>query len=54
MSHIDIATDANGERYTTHTFAQHGDPWYGATILTDSVIARLRANDLLPLTEVSR
>lgn len=51
-SHIDLAVDANGHRYTTHTFGFSGDRWRGATILTPAVIDDLRKRGLLPLTEV--
>ena len=51
---IDLAEDRNGERYTEHTFGFDGDPWRGATILTPAVVARLRAEGLLPLTEVAQ
>lgn len=46
------AVDYTGKRYTTHLFANSGDWWYGATILTPSVVALLRQNDMLPLKEV--
>ena len=52
--HICLAEDANGERYTSHSFAQNGVPWRGATILSDRVVASLRSRGLLPLREVSR
>ena len=49
---IHLAVDRNGERYTTHCLATNSDPWYGATILTPSVVNQLREEGLLPLTEV--
>lgn len=50
--HVDLAVDRDGQRYTTHTFATWADPWRGATILTPSVVRRLRETGLLPLTPV--
>jgi hypothetical protein len=46
---IDLAVDANGERYTERTFGMDGAPWRGATILTPGVVADLRERGLLPL-----
>jgi hypothetical protein len=46
------AIDRNGQRYTTHHFARNGDWWRSATILSPSVVERLRRDGLLPLIEV--
>lgn len=46
------AVDRNGKRYTTHVFGFTGEWWQGATILTPGVIAQLRRDGLLPLTEI--
>ena len=46
------AVDRDGNRYTTHTFANRGDWWWGAAILTPVVVDRLRRDGVLPLTEV--
>jgi hypothetical protein len=48
----DLYLDASGNRYTTSVAAVQGDPWWGATILTRSIVARLREEGRLPLTEV--
>lgn len=52
MTHVDLAVDRDGNRYTTHTFGFDGDPWRGATILTPSVVRRLRECGMLPLTRI--
>lgn len=49
---IHLAVDRNGQRYTTHAFAQDSDPWRGALILSPRMVDQLRADGLLPLTEV--
>lgn len=46
------AVDRNGNRYTDASAASRSDWWYGATILTDGVLNRLRRDGLLPLMEV--
>lgn len=48
---IDLALDRDGNRYTTRCFADYGDPWWGATILTSGVVRDLRERGMLPLTE---
>ena len=52
--HGDLYVDRNGDRYTTACFGADGDPWQGALILSQGVVDRLRADGLLPLTEVVR
>lgn len=47
------AVDRNGKRYTTHTFADNNDWWYGVSILTPTCIVWLKKEGLLPLTEVN-
>lgn len=49
---VHLAVDRNGERYTEHTCARRGDPWFGAFILTSSMIESLRKDGLLPLREI--
>lgn len=49
---IELAIDKNGQLYTEHTFGKLGDPWYGATILLPTTVARLEREGLLPLEEV--
>jgi hypothetical protein len=46
------AVDADGNRYTTHRFGFEGQWWKGATILTASVVERLRRDGKLPLQQV--
>lgn len=50
--YIHLAVDRNGVKYTEHAFGFEGDPWRGAKILTPSVIQRLEAEGLLPLTRI--
>ena len=48
------AVDRNGQKYTTAVAGVRGDWWYGeAIILLPDVIARLKRDGLLPLTEVT-
>lgn len=47
------AIDHTGKRYTTHLFAQQGDWWYGATILTRGEINHLKREGMLPLKEMT-
>jgi hypothetical protein len=49
----DLYVDSDGNRYTTEPFGLDGEPWQGATILSDSVVDRLHSEGRLPLTEVS-
>lgn len=49
--HIDVAYDREGNAYTTHVFAQDGDPWIGARILSATCVRQLRETDDWPLRE---
>jgi len=47
--HVCLATDSTGARYTDHVFGFSGDPWRGATILTEAVVKKLEATGETPL-----